>query len=260
LTSGGPTGNVYAIRNPGQFANDSTNANMFAYIAGIISANSIQLGEVFFANGRSTGGNSFSNITISGNSYELVDLAQFIDTAGSLTYLGPTRDIVQNVYVRYATDNVFYSAAANGVPGFPGHGNTNPNAFVGASENAALGFKRYVSGDIEFRYLQLKLQYTNKEPSVSSLVLENLTYEIDVQEKTFTTVTQVSSVNGVYVDYSFKNYIESPKVTASIYNGAGAYTVNISNVSSIGCNVTVYQSNTGLAVSGYNVSVAAIGI
>lgn len=260
LTSGGPTGNVYAIRNPGQFANDSTNANMFAYIAGIISANSIQLGEVFFANGRSTGGNSFSNITISGNSYELVDLAQFIDTAGSLTYLGPTRDIVQNLYVRYATDNVFYSAAANGVPSFPGHGNTNPNAFVGASENAALGFKRYVSGDIEFRYLQLKLQYTNKEPSVSSLVLENLTYEIDVQEKTFTTVTQVGSVNGVYVDYSFKNYIESPKVTASIYNGAGAYTVNISNVSSIGCNVTVYQSNTGLAVSGYNVSVAAIGI
>ncbi len=260
LTSGGPSGNVFAIRNPGQFANDVSNANMFAYIAGVISANSIQLGEVFYANGKSTGANSFSNITVSGNSYELVDLAQFLDTAGSLTYLGPTRDIVQNVYIRYSTDNVFYTAAANGVPGFPDHGNTNPYAFFGASENTALGLKRYVSGDIDFRYVQVVLQYTNREPSVSSLVLENLTYEVDVQEKTFTTVTQITSVNGSYIDYSFKNYIDSPKVTASIYNGGGAYTVNISNVSSIGCNVTVYQSNTGTAVSGYSVSVAAIGI
>lgn len=260
LTSGGPTGNVFAIRNPGQFANDASNANMFAYIAGVISANSIQLGEVFYANGKSTGGNNFANLTVSGNAYELVDLAQFLDTAGSLTYLGPTRDIVQNVYIRYATDNVFYSAAANGVPGFPGHGNTNPNAFVGASENATLGFKRYVSGDIDFRYVQIKLQYTNKEPSVSSLVLENLTYEIDVQEKTFATTAQINSVSGSYIDYSFKSYIEPPRVTASIYNSGGAYTVNISNVSSIGCNVTIYQSNTGTAVSGYNVYVAAIGI
>lgn len=260
LTSGGPNGNVFAIINPGQFANDTANSNMFAYIAGVISANSIQLGEVFFANGKSTGGNSFANITISGNSYELVDLAQYLDTAGSLTYLGPTRDVIQNVYIRYATDNVFYTAAANGVPGFPGHGNTNPNAFIGASENAALGFKRYVSGDLEFRYLQLKLQYTNKEPSVSSLVLENLTYEIDVEEKTFSTTVQVSSASGRYLDYSFKNFIEPPKVTASVFNAAGAYTVNISNVSSIGCNVTVYQSNTGLAVSGYNTYVTAIGI
>ncbi len=260
LTSGGPSGNVYAIRNPGQFANDASNSNMFAYIAGVISANAVQLGEVFFANGRSTGGNTFANLTLSGNSYELVDLAQFIDTAGSLTYLGPTRDIVQNVYIRYATDNVFYSAAANGVPSFPGHGNTNPNAFVGASDNASLGLKRYVSGDLDFRYVQIVLQYTNREPSVSSLVLENLTYEVDVQEKTFTTISQISSVNGSYIDYSFKNYIQSPKVTTSIYNGGGAYTVNISNVSSIGCNVTIYQSNTGTAVSGYNVSVSAIGI
>jgi hypothetical protein len=260
LTSGGPSGNVFAIRNPGQFANDFANSNMFAYIAGVISENAIQLGEVFYSNGRSTGGNAFSNITISGNSYELVDLAQFLDTAGTLTYLGPTRDIVQNVYIRYATDNVFYTAAANGVPGFPGHGNTNPNAFVGATDNAALGFKRYVSGDIDFRYVQVKLQYSNKEPSTSSLILESLTYEIDVQEKTFTSVAQVNSVNGAYIDYSFKDFIESPKVTASIYNGGGAYAVNISNVSTLGCNVTVYQSNTGTAVSGFNVSVAAIGI
>lgn len=260
LTSGGPTGNVFAIRNPGQFANDTANTDMFAYIAGIISDNAIQLGEVFYANGKSTGSNNFSNVTIAGNSYEIVDLAQFLDTAGSLTYLGPTRDIVQNVYIRYATDNVFYTAEANGIPGFPGHGNTNPNAFVGASENASLGFKRYVSGDLDFRYVQIQLQYSNKEPSSSSVIIDNLTYEIDVQEKTFTTVSQISSASGGYIDYSFKNYIESPRITATLYESAGSYAVNISNVSSIGCNVTIYQSNTGTAVSGYNVSVTAIGI
>ncbi len=260
LTSGGQTGNVFAIRNPGQFANDTANANMFAFIAGVISANSIQLGEVFYANGKSTGSNSFANLCISGNAYELVDLAQFLDTAGSLTYIGPTRDIVQNVYIRYATDNVFYTAAANGVPGFPGHGNTNPNTFVGASDNADLGLKRYISGDIDFRYFQIKLQYSNKEPSVTSVILEQFNYEVDVQEKTFSALKQVSSNAGVFVDYSFKNYIESPKVSATMYGATGGYLVSVSNVSSIGCNVRVYQSNNGLAVSGYNVSVTAIGI
>ena len=260
LTSGGPTGNVFAIRNPGQFANDQANANMFAMIAGVLNDNAIRLGEVFYANGRSTGSNNFSNLAISGNAYELVDLAQFVDTAGSLTYLGPTRDIVQNIYVRYSTDNVYYSAAANGVPGFPGHGNTNSNAFSGASENSSLGFKRYVAGEIDFRYFQIKLQYSNKEPSLSSVILEGLTYEVDVPEKTFTTVKQVASTSGSYIDFSFRNYIQPPNISSTIYGPSGGYLVAVSNVSAIGCNVRVYQSNDGVAVSGYNVSVTAIGI
>jgi len=260
LTSGGPSGNVYAIRNTGQFSNDYANANMFAYIAGVVSANAIQLGEVFYANGRSTGSNSFANLCISGNSYELVDMAQFVDTAGGLTFLGPTRDIVQNVYVRYSTDNVFYSAAANGVVGYPGHGNTNPNAFSGADSNAALGFKRYISGDLDFRYFQIKLEYYNKEPDTTSILIENFTYEVDVQEKTYSTVKEVNNVQGVYVDYSFKNYLEPPGVTATIYNTNGGYIVTVSNVTSSGCNLMVYQSNTGSPVAGYNVAVTAIGI
>jgi hypothetical protein len=36
--------------------------------------------------------------------------------------------------------------------------------------------------------------------------------------------------------------------------------VYVSNVSSIGCNVRVYQSKDGVAVSGYNVSITAMGI
>ena len=81
-----------------------------------------------------------------------------------------------------------------------------------------------------------------------------------MQEKTFTTVKQITSVNGSYIDYSFRSYIEAPKITASLLSANGAYVVNISNVSSIGCNVMVFQANTGLAVTNYNVSVTAIGI
>lgn len=260
LTSGGQTGNVYAIRNPGQFANDFANANMFAYIAGVINDNTIQLGEVFYANGKSTGSNSFANLCISGNSYELIDVAQFLDSQGSMTYLGPTRDITQNIYVRYATDNVFYLASANGISGYPGHGNTNPNAFVGASDNSFLGYKRYVSGDIDFRYLQIKLEYTNKEPSLSTVVLEDFNYEIDVQEKTYNKTVSVNDVNGVYVDYSFINFVEPPAVVGTIYNGSGSYSLNVSNVSTIGCNVRVYQSNTGTAVTTQNVNLSVMGI
>jgi hypothetical protein len=260
LTSGGASGNVFAIRNPGQFAGDFANANTYALIAGVINDNAIQLGEVFFANGISSSQNTFANVAISGNAYELVDLAQYVDTSGTLTYLGPNRDIVQNVYIKYATDNVYYTAEANGVVGFPGHGNTNPNAFVGASKDANLGLKNYIAGELDFRYFQIKLEYSNKNPGITSIVLEDFTYEIDVQEKTFTAVKQIDSVTGSFIDYEFIKFVESPKITASIYNQDGAYSISISNTSSIGCNVQVYQSNTGIAVSGVNVSVAAIGI
>lgn len=259
LTSGGQAGNVFAIRNPGQFSGDDANANMFAYIAGVISENAIQLGEVFYSNGTSTGSNSFSNITISGNSYELVDLAQFLDPEGSLTYLGPDRTITQNIYVRYASDNVFYTAEANGIVGYPGHGNTNPNAFSGASDNSYLGYKRYVYGEVDFRYLQIKLEYSNKSPSTSRLVLEGFDYEIDVNKKTFSDVVQVNNINGVYVNYSFMEFIEVPKISATLY-ATNSYTVGISNVTTSGCNVIVYASNTGVAVDTENVSVQALGI
>jgi hypothetical protein len=258
ITSGGASGNVFAIRNPGQFSNDSANINMFALIAGVISENAIQLGEVFYSNGVSTNQNSFANVSVSGNAYELVDLAQYLDTSGTLTYIGPTRDIIQNVYIRYATDNVYYTAEANGVVGFPGHGNTDSNAFVGASDGLAL--KRYISGELDFRYFQIKLEYTNKDPTITSVVLEDFTYEVDVLEKSFTSVKQITSNSGMYIDYNFKNFVESPKVIASVYDGEGSYSISVSNVSTTGCNVKVYQSNTGIAVSGLNVSISVTGI
>jgi transcription antitermination factor NusA-like protein len=64
LTSGGALGNIYAIRNTGQFLGDSANSNSYALIAGVINSNAIALGQVYFANGRPSGSNNFGNVSI----------------------------------------------------------------------------------------------------------------------------------------------------------------------------------------------------
>ena len=51
MMSGGTFGNVYAIHMHGNFTNDTSNANVFALIAGTIDADTVALGETFFANG-----------------------------------------------------------------------------------------------------------------------------------------------------------------------------------------------------------------
>lgn len=260
LTSGGPNGNVYAILNPGQFVGDTSNANSYALIAGVLTDNAIRLGTVFFANGQSSQSNNFANLTVSGNSYQLIDLAQYSDAQGAITYLGPTRSIVQNVYVRYATDNVYYSAEANGVVGYPYHGNVNQNSFVGASSNSDLSYVKYVAAAQDFRYFQIKLSYLNKAPLLSSILLENLQYEVDVPEKTFTSYANVSNASGVYVDYSFKNFVEVPVVTATVISGTGGFAPFVYDITEAGCNVKVTEISTGTPVATESVNIIAVGI
>lgn len=261
LTSGGPLGNVYAILNPGQFDGDEANANSYALIAGTINANAIALGEVYFANGQLSSSNNFANLTISGNSYQLVNLVQYGDEESTRTFLGPSRSILQNIFFRYSTDNVFYDAAANGISGYPNHGNTNPFAFVGAASNAELGWKPYVAGEIDFRYLQIKLELTNTSPNQFEILLADLTYEVDMKEKYFRKSTvAVNSVNGIVIDYSFTNFVEIPTITATPVSSSGAsLNVLLSNVSESFCNVQVFNSS-GIAIDTGFVNITAIGI
>lgn len=260
LTSGGALGNVYAIRNPGQYSGDEANTNAYCLIAGVVNSNAIVLGASYHANGNPTGSNAFSNVTISGNSYELVNLFQYGDLEGSLTYLGEERSIVQNIFVRYSTDNVFYSAVSNGVVGLPGHGNTNPFAFEGASTNARAGFKNYVAGELDLRYFQLEVEIQNKRPSVSSVILEKLDYEFDIQEKTITKTVNVTSVAGVAVDYSYANLLEPPIIVASMLDSVGSFDTSISSVTNTSCNVQVFESQNGNPVDTESVNLFIRGI
>jgi hypothetical protein len=260
LTSGGPLGNVYAIRNPGQFVGDEANSNSYALIAGVINANAIALGDVFFSNGNPSGSNAFGNVAISGNSYELVNLVQFGDEGAKLTFLGPETSIVQNLFIRISEDNVYYDAVSNGVVGFPGHGNTNPNSFVGASSNAELGWRSYIPGEYSFRYFQLKLEVINPQPNITSIILEDFNYEVSLREKTTKKELAVTSSDGVLFDYSFTKYVLPPSVSATLLNTDVPQTVIVSNVSNNNCSVRVFYSSNANPSANALVSILAVGV
>lgn len=255
LTSGGPYGNVFAIRSTGT----GPNADVIAKIAGVINENAIALGEVYYSNGFSTLSNNLANVAIAGNSYELVDLYQFADPRSSFTFLGPESSIVQNIFVRVSSSNVFYGAAANGIVGYPYHGNTNPNAFYGASSNASLGWKSYVPGQYNFRYFQIKLEYINKAAGTTEVLLENFKYQVDVQERQLLKDITITSVAGELIDYSFMNYVEVPKITATI-TGTGSFVPVIANKNISNCTVQVYDSQDGNLVDFAHVSVSIVGV
>ncbi len=260
LTSGGPLGNVYAIRNPGQYEGDVANANSFSLIAGTVNANAIVLGEHYYANGNPSGSNSAANLAISGNSYELVNLLQFGDSEATITFLGTESTITQNLVMRFATDNVFYSAAANGVSGYPGHGNTNANAFTDALNNAELGWKKYIPGEQQFRYFQISLELTNLEPATSEVLLSELQYEVDIREQTVKKEVAVTSVDGVVVDYAYAGYVETPAVVVTPISTDNSIAVTVSNVSNISCNVRAFNTQNNNPIDYSNVYLVVTGI
>jgi hypothetical protein len=259
LTSGGNLGNVYAIRNPGQFTNDEANANSYALIAAVLDANAILLGEVYFANGNPSGANNFNNVTVSGNSYQLINFYQYGDIQGTDTFAGGDKSIIQNVFVRFATSNVYYLAEANGVVGYPGHGNTNANAFAGAVNNAEFGWKNYIPGLSEFRYMQIQLELINPTPNINELLLEELQYEVDVPQKTIRQRVQITSVEGVTVNYAFANFYEIPEISAIVVDSADSLFAQISDITRTSCNVKVFNSQNGSPSDTATVSVLAVG-
>jgi hypothetical protein len=259
LTSGGPLGNVYAIRNPGQFANDFSNANSYALIAGVIDANSIALGNVYFANGMQSSANAFGNVAISGNSYQLINRVQYGDSGATITFLGPDKRVVQNIFVRTSNANVYYSPESNGIVGFPGHGNVNPNVFFGASANAELGWKNYVPGASDFRYFQIKLELSNPSPSETEIILEDLKYEVDIIQKTIRQTIQLSSIDGVVVNYAYADFYEIPQVSAIVIDSDVSQFAQVSDITRTSCNIKVYLSQNGNLSDNARLSVIVVG-
>jgi len=259
LTSGGALGNIYAIRNTGQFLGDSANANSYALIAGVINSNAIALGQVYFANGRPSGSNNFGNVAISGNSYALINLQQYGDPEGSLTFLGPEKSIIQNIFVRYSTSNVYYSAAANGVVGYPGHGNVNGNTFSGAANNVEFGWKNYVPGSVDFRYFQIKIQLINPEPDITEIILQDFKYEVDTEQKTIRQKIQINSVDGVTFDYAYADFYEIPEISATIVNSVTSQFAQAFDITTTSCNIKAFISQNGNPSDNASVSVMAVG-
>lgn len=200
--TGPANGNVWAIWNPGQFVGDTSNANSYALIEGIINSTTLSLGETYFANGDPTGSYLLANLTIFPGNYQLVNLKQYSDL-GTQTFEGDLGVVKSQTFVRTATDDVYYSA----------NGNVNPLAFVGGAVNE--GFVPYEAGSKTFRYFQIKHVVTNTEPDNYDLVIDRFRYTVD-KEQTITSDTVVYDSSPKTVSYIDQGYLSRPVISYAL--------------------------------------------
>jgi len=265
ITAAQFTGKVYAVWNPGQFAGDTSNANSFALIAGVVNANAIALGQAYYANGnpiKDSAGklatdsgadysvtNALLNVhTITnGVSYEIVNLNQFTDDLVS-TFAGVDPSIVnQNVQIRYSAADPFYA-----------NSNTQIATF---STNTATrdGYISVAGFDKEFRYFQIRYKVENSNPAKASFNLNTLRYSVDLKDKVFIRNVSVGSENQT-IDYSSADFVDIPFVNGQVINAAaGSYTIIMRSITTTSCTVSIYD-NTGTVVTGESIQFEARGI
>ncbi|MEK9954207.1 MAG: phage tail protein, partial [Pelagibacteraceae bacterium] len=252
MMSGGSFGNVYAIHLHGNFTNDESNANVFAYIAGAINANAIALGETFFANGESTGSNALANISVAGTSYYLVDMNQWGDPGGTSTFVGALGSLTTQTFVRTSSEDAATLFYANG--------NVNVAAFTGSSVNE--GFIPYEAGSRTFRHFQIKFVVNNSKPDEFDFTIDKFRYTIE-KDQTIFEETVTYDGNPKTVDYSSSNFINRPVITIQAIDTATAQTAVVTTGSSTSVSFRLYDvENNALAPTNQSiqVQVTAIGV
>ena len=205
LMSGGAAGNVYAIWNDGQFANDFTNSNSYALVAGVINANAIELGASYFANGEPTGTNALANITTSGNSYTLVDLTQYSDTGTGETFAGTLGAVSAQTLLRTTT--------ADNTALYYANGNVDSSQFIGGAVNE--GFQTYQAGSRTFRQFQLKFIVNNSKPNEFDFTIDKFRYTIEKDVVTFTDTITYSG-EPTTVNYTSAGFLNRPVITYTV--------------------------------------------
>ena len=248
--TGPASGNVWVIWNHGQFNGDVANANSYAMIAGLINANAIALGNTYFANGMSTGGNTFANITSGNDTYSLVNMTQFNDV-GSATYVGTIGAVTAQTFIRYTTENPYYA-----------NGNVNSLVFSTTGD----GWVPYEVGNKTFRYFQIKYDVLNNNPNEFDFTIDKFRYSIDKEQTIFTTTVLFDSDPKV-VDFSSAKFVYRPvtnfTVLDSINSANNPLTVVTTGLTTQ--NVTfrlVSSDGSGLyaANSTANIMITAIGV
>lgn len=248
--TGPASGNVWAIWNPGQFNNDTANANSFALIAGLVNANAIKLGATFYANGDPTNSNSFSNVTTKASQYNLVNLLQYSDIGTTTTFLGDVGAISTQTLIRTSTESPYYA-----------NGNVNVSVF-GSGD----GFIPYEVGTKPLRYFQLKFIINNSKPDEYDFTLDKLRYSLDKDQTTFTTTVPYSS-NPTNVDISAASFLFRPVITYTVLDQIDAEANPAIVVTSAATNNSIsfklFASNgTGMytANSTANIMITATGV
>lgn len=200
--TGGSSGNVWAIWNPGQFVGDTANANSYALIAGLVNANAIKLGATYYANGEPTGSNALANLTQVASNYQLVNLLQYSDV-GALTYQGDLGAVFSQTFIRTSTsESLFYA---------------NGNVNISEIDNYTVddGWIPYEAGSRTFRYFQVRYRVFNNDPESYDLLLDKFNYTIN-KEQTITSNTISYSSSPTTVDYTSQGYLRRPVVSYAV--------------------------------------------
>jgi hypothetical protein len=200
--TGPAEGNVWGIWNRGQYVGDSSNANSYALIAGVINANAIALGASYYANGDSTGSNAFSNITAGSGIYTLVNFTQYSDT-GELSYAGDLGAISSQTFIRTSSSENLYFA----------NGNVDITQFDASSTNN--GYIPYEAGTKVFRYFQIKFAVNNLKPDEFDFTIDKFRYTIDKEQTVFTDTVLYDSVPKA-VDYTASKFINRPVISYAV--------------------------------------------
>ncbi len=231
-SASGASSKVFGIHLHGNFTNDTSNANVFALIAGSINANAVALGETFFANGEPTGGNTYANIAVAGTSYLLVDFNQYDDGGSTETYVGSFGGLTSQTLIRTSTeDDVFFA-----------NGNVNLSAFVGSEVNE--GFVPYEAGSRSFRHFQLKFVVNNSKPDELDFTIDKFRYTIEKEQSIFEdTVTY--NANPTTVDYSSFSYKNRPVINLQPIDTATAQTAVVTAGSNSSVSFRLFDLEAG---------------
>jgi hypothetical protein len=250
--SGGIAGNVYAIHMHGNFTNDEANANVTALIAGVINANAIALGETYWANGDSTGGNTMANLAVAGSSYYLIDMKQYNDFGAAETYQGDIGKLTTQTFIRTssADPSILYFA----------NGNVNVAAFDSFAVND--GFGAYEAGSRTFRHFQLKYVINNLEPDQYDFTIDKFRYSINKEITQFSAVVTYDG-SPKSVDYSSSGFTYTPNVSFQVIQAATAQTAVVPTISETGLTFTLWDNEAGALVpttAGVKVQITADGV
>ncbi len=204
--TGPANGNVWAIWNYGQFNNDTANTNSYALIYNLINADAIELGYSYYANGVQTPSNGLSNLTSVPSKFSLVNLKQYSDIA-SETYAGTPGAVVSQTFIRTSTVSPYYNA----------NGNVNTAVFGTVND----GYVPFETGTRTMRYLQIKHEIYNSQPSKYDFTLDKFRYTIEKEKIIFDKTVTYTSAN-MFVDLSDAEFTSRPVISYAVLNQTNA--------------------------------------
>ena len=198
-----------------------------ALIHRVLAADRIELAETFKADGASTGGNNFANVTTANsgvNNYKLVNLKQFKDVP-STTFAGSGTAVTTATFLRTTSadpETLFTTRTESEIVSGEGeHSNSNVN--VASFDSFAIneGFLPYEVGSRSFRFYQIKFVVTNTNPNEFDFTLDKFRVTIEKDQTTFTNVASFDNTIK-FVSLATANFGLTPAVTLTPINTATA--------------------------------------